>query len=167
MNKIIIAVIVILVVVISGYFLFKSGYQPTSSVSQPLNEQVNSQEISQPPVEQTPDETQNTETGNIITYTDSGYSPNTITIKNGQTVIFKNQSSKSMWPASAMHPTHRLYDGTSIEEHCSGTRVTSSSFDACSGVQPGNSWSFRFNKTGSWKYHDHLSPTNFGAIIVE
>ena len=29
------------------------------------------------------------------------------------------------------------------------------------------SWPFKFDIAGNWKYHDHLSPKNFGAIIVK
>ena len=31
----------------------------------------------------------------------------------------------------------------------------------------GDSWSFKFDIAGAWKYHDHLSPKHFGEIIVE
>lgn len=162
MNKFIIAIIFVAIVILGGYFFFNSTYQPTSSVYQPSYEQTSPQPNinTQPSVAEVP-----TVNENIITYTDTGYSPNTITIKNGETIIFKNQSSRSMWPASAMHPTHRLYSDTSLDEHCPDT--TNSAFDACTGILFGAQWSFKFNKTNSWKYHDHLSPNNFGTIIVK
>lgn len=162
MNKFIIVIIVVAIVILGGYFFFNSTYQPTSSVYQPSYEQTSPQPNinTQPLVVEVP-----TVNENVITYTDTGYSPNTITIKNGKTIIFKNQSSKSMWPASAMHPTHRLYSDTSLDEHCPDT--TNSAFDACTGILPGAQWSFKFDKTNSWKYHDHLSPSNFGTIIVK
>lgn len=105
------------------------------------------------------------ETQNIVIYTDSGYSPNTLRVKVGTVVTFKNQSSRAMWPASALHPTHAVYSGTSLTEHCPDTKGIA--FDACTGIQPGNSWSFTFNKKGTWKYHDHLNPSFTGTIIVE
>ena len=95
----------------------------------------------------------------VVTYTDAGYSPATLRIKKGDTVTFKNQSSQSMWTASAVHPTHRAYPTTG---GCLG-----STFDACAGIQPGDSWSFKFDISGTWKYHDHLNPDNTGTIIVE
>ncbi|MEK7107874.1 MAG: DoxX family membrane protein [Patescibacteria group bacterium] len=98
-------------------------------------------------------------TEQVVTFTDTGYSPNTLIIKNGETVVFKNQSSRTMWPASAMHPTHREYPTTG---GCLG-----STFDACKGVQPSDSWSFKFDFIGAWKYHDHLNPGNTGTIIVQ
>src|SRR3989344_5700178 len=66
---------------------------------------------------------------NVITYTDSGYTPNLITIKRGETVIWKNESSNPMWTASAMHPTHKVYPGTDIAL-CDALRPIAM-FDAC------------------------------------
>ncbi len=96
---------------------------------------------------------------NVITYTDAGYSPATLQIKKGETVTFKNQSGQSMWTASAAHPTHTVYPTTG---GCIG-----STFDACQAVQPGDSWSFRFDVSGAWKYHNHLSPGDAGTIVVK
>lgn len=101
----------------------------------------------------------------IITKTDAGYSPSSITVKNGETVTWKNQSAQPTWPASAMHPTHTVYGGTTLSEHCPDTANTS--FDACQGVASGGSWSFTFDKAGAWKYHDHLNPSHFGTVNVE
>ncbi|MBI4085459.1 MAG: hypothetical protein HY432_03080 [Candidatus Liptonbacteria bacterium] len=103
-------------------------------------------------------------TEQIITYTDSGFSPKEMTVKKGTKVTYKNDSSAAMWPASAMHPTHTVYPGSNIQK-C-GTSEESMIFDACQGIQPGGSWSFTFNEVGSWGYHDHLKSTNFGKVIV-
>ena len=102
---------------------------------------------------------------NIITYTNSGYTPNTITIKKGETVTWKNESSISMWTASAVHPTHRAYPGTDIS--ACGTQTLLPMFDACGGTAPGQSWSFVFNNVGTWKYHNHLNSSKFGTVVVE
>ena len=153
MNKTISAIIIIAVVLVGGYFLFKSLYQPAPAVSQTSNQQTAPQSpTSEPSVQQL-------STQSSITYTDAGYSPSTLTIKRGETVIFKNQSSNSIWTASAAHPTHRGYPTTG---GCLG-----STFDACSGVQPGGSWSFKFDIAGTWKYHNHLKSNDTGTIVVE
>lgn len=151
MNKTIVIIAVIAVVLVGGYFLFFRGVsQPTPSVEPSIQQQPSQQ----PPASQAPVVKEN-----VVIYTDSGFSPNTLTIKKGDTVIFRNQSSQSMWTASAVHPTHRGYPTTG---GCIG-----STFDACSGVQPGDSWSFKFDIQGNWKYHNHLSPSDRGAIAVE
>src|SRR3989344_5306189 len=41
-----------------------------------------------------------------LTYTDTGFSPASVTVTEGQTVTWVNQSSKQMWVASARHPDH-------------------------------------------------------------
>ncbi len=100
----------------------------------------------------------------VITYTDNGFSPSSITIKTGETVTFKNESSRSFWPASNNHPDHTLYDGTTRREHCQSG--ASGSFDACKGIASGGSWSFTFSKVGSWSYHDHMSAGYGGTVVV-
>lgn len=153
-NKIIIIIAAVVVILLGGYFLLRN--QPPSKTAPDSSEPA----AQTPTAPETPEADQN-----IVVYTDSGYSPNAFTVKAGTTVIFKNESSKSMWPASAMHPSHRVYSGTPLEEHCPDTALTA--FDACTGILPGNSWTFLFDKTGTWKYHDHLSPSYFGSIVVE
>ncbi len=77
--------------------------------------------------------------------------PSELKIKKGDTVVWTNRDSSPAWPASAIHPTHQVYPG----------------FDALKGLNTGESYSFIFDKIGSWKYHNHLSPSVTGAIIVE
>lgn len=146
MNKVFI-VIIIAIIAVGGYFILQPSYRETPM---PAEEQA----VSQKSAEKAPNEEEK-----IITYTDTGYSPSSLQIKAGDSVVFKNNSSQSMWPASAMHPSHKDYPTTG---GCLG-----STFDACKGVQSGDNWSFQFDIAGDWKYHDHLNPKNFGAIIVE
>lgn len=102
---------------------------------------------------------------NTVIYTDLGYSPNPITIKKGQTVVWKNESSKKMWTASAMHPTHKIYPGTDIA--LCGMPTFAPMFDSCNGISFSQSWSFKFVSVGTWKYHNHMNPTHYGTVIVE
>ena len=100
-----------------------------------------------------------------VTYSDSGYSSSPVTIKKGGVVTFENKSSKMMWTASAMHPTHKVYPGSDIIK-C-GTSLQVGIFDACKGYGVGESWEFKFNEQGTWKYHNHLQPSHTGTVIVE
>lgn len=108
--------------------------------------------------------------GNIITIAapenivveykeETGFEPRMVTITKGQTVTWKNLSQKPMWVASAMHPTHAVYPTTG---GCLG-----STFDACKSFDNGESWSFKFDYSGEWKYHDHRDPTRFGTVAVQ
>lgn len=86
-----------------------------------------------------------------IEMTQSGFSPKELTIKKGDTVEFVNKDSARHWPASGVHPTHKLCPG----------------FDAMKGVDAGKTYSFTFNEAKTCPFHDHLSPNLFGKIIVE
>jgi len=99
-----------------------------------------------------------------VTYSDSGYSPATITVKKGDTVVFDNKGSFSMWTASAFHPTHKAYPGSGIE--MCGTNTLVAIFDACREYGAGESWEFQFNEAGTWKYHNHLQPNHTGTVVV-
>jgi len=103
--------------------------------------------------------------GNIVVFTDAGFSPAELRVKAGDTVTFENRSSVGFWPASAIHPTHEVYAGTSLSEHCPDGGADS--FDACGAFAAGSSWSFTFTKSGTWKYHDHLNASRTGTIVVE
>lgn len=100
-----------------------------------------------------------------VFFKDSGYEPKTLTIKKGETVIFINTTQTPTWPASADHPAHTVYPGSDIAK-C-GTLEQATIFDACRGLQTGESWSFKFNNIGAWNYHDHLNPSQSGTIVVE
>ncbi len=85
-----------------------------------------------------------------INLTKQGFVPDEIAIHQGDTVIFTTTAGKAFWPASNLHPTHAIYP----------------EFDPKREIKPGDSWSFVFNKPGTWYFHDHLSPTNTGSIVV-
>jgi len=89
--------------------------------------------------------------GNVVKFTDNGFEPSTLTINSGDTVKFENESGDDFWPASNVHPTHLLYPG----------------FDAKKPVLPGDSYSFTFEKKGTWGYHNHLTPDVTGTIVVK
>src|SRR3989344_5007515 len=80
-------------------------------------------------------------------------------VPSAMTVTWVNETGGTMWVASAMHPTHMVYDGTSREVHCPGTIA----FDQCAS---GNRYSFTFDKVGTWNYHDHVNAGKFGSVVV-
>ncbi|MDX1535371.1 MAG: cupredoxin domain-containing protein [Candidatus Spechtbacterales bacterium] len=85
-----------------------------------------------------------------VSYTDSGYSPSSITVPEGATVVFVNNSSGVMWPASNPHPVHTDY----------------SAFDSRGTIEEGGTYEFTFTEDGEYEYHDHRSPNYGGTIIV-
>lgn len=100
-----------------------------------------------------------------IVFVGTAYSPREITIRKGDRIVFRNDSERQMWPASAMHPSHTAYPGSNIQK-CE-TQERDSIFDACQGIDSGESWSFVFDHAGEWFFHDHLMPQANGKIIVQ
>lgn len=101
----------------------------------------------------------------IVKYTDNGFSPKKIEIPVGTTVTFVNESTNNMWVASAVHPSHTAYPGSGILK-C-GTKEESIIFDECGSIGSSGSYSFVFNKVGSWVYHNHVKISNTGSITVK
>lgn len=156
MNKMIVSVVVVALIAVGAYFLLSGVLRaPTTVYQAPSQQQAAQPTIPEPLApEQAPVAGES-----VVTYGDSGFSPSILTIKNGDNVRFENESSKTMWTASGKHPTHKVYPTTG---GCIG-----STFDACKGTQPGDSWSFKFDVAGNWKYHNHVNPGDTGTIIVE
>ena len=146
-----IIIAVVIIVVLGGFLFFRSGNTPQQAVPG----------ASTPP----PSENGEGQSSVTVTYTDSGYLPREVTISVGGTVTFKNESSRGMWTATAIHPTHTIYPGSGILK-C-GTPEEPRIFDACEGIAQGESWSFTLQEQGSWGYHDHLNISSTGKIIVQ
>lgn len=141
MNKTILGVIVVVVVIGVVFFMNNKADAPTDSQNQTTP--TPNPTPSPTPVSTTPQTFD-------VSMTDAAYAPAALTIKKGDTVKFTNNGTKLNWPASAPHPTHTDYP----------------EFDPKVGVAVGQSWSFTFTKTGTWRYHDHLNPTRFGSVVV-
>lgn len=86
----------------------------------------------------------------VVTLSKDGYSPDTLSVKVGDTVAFRSVAGELFWPASNLHPSHLVYP----------------EFDPQEPVQSNDVWSFTFTKPGEWKYHDHLAPYYTGVITV-
>ncbi len=80
----------------------------------------------------------------------SGFSPKTLRVPYGSAVVFRTSMDQSFWPASDTHPSHGIYD----------------QFDPRTPINPSEYWTFVFNRSGRWLYHDHLEPNVRGEIIV-
>ena len=148
MKKIIGIIIALAIVAVGVYF-----YTQNKSVVLP---------VMQEKIETGGEQTAMTE--GVIFYSDNGFSPNVVTIKKGGKVIFKNDSSKPMWVASAKHPQHDEYESTNITKCGMAEAVTM--FDMCKEYEPGTSWAFQFDNAGEWRFHDHISPSYFGKVKV-
>lgn len=91
------------------------------------------------------------QSGTTITYDGKAFNPASITVKKGTVVTWTNNSDKSVWVASNPHPTHTGLPG----------------FDKLRGMGKGESYSYTFDKTGSFGYHNHLNTSAGGTVTVE
>lgn len=95
-------------------------------------------------------------TANEVIYSSAGFEPQTLTVPVSTTVTFLNETELPLWVASDPHPDHTSYPelDTSIEfqDH----------------VPPGNpSYSFKFERRGTWSYHNHSQPEHVATITVK
>lgn len=86
-----------------------------------------------------------------VRYTNDGFQPAKLTVPVGTMVEFVNQSDKTMWVASNIHPEHDILP----------------TFDQFKEVPKGQSYMYTFDKKGAWAYHDHINPALEGVVAVE
>lgn len=153
--------LVIVIILGGGYLLWQNSAQNVAGTPTPASSPTSPSPEPTPAPAPSPTPTGAPITA-AVTYSASGFSPAEVTIKKGGTVTWRNTSGGQMWVASAQHPSHMVYSGTSREQHCPDTSGTA--FDQCAG-ETGN-YSFTFQKVGTWNYHDHLSAQKFGKVIV-
>lgn len=156
-NALWILLIVLLVAIIGGYMLFaKQAAAPTTET--PVAEELPPAGVGVPG---------DTESVTLVSYTNEGFSPDTVTISVGDTVRFTNNSDGGMWVGVDEHPTHTEYDGTSTKEHCVDGAAIGGTFDACRAYASGESYEFTFVKAGTFEYHNHVGSSKTGTIIVQ
>jgi len=141
-----VSVVIILAILAGGFFILtnKNGDVPEDSMLKKENGSAHEGEAMM-------EEGEAMMAKHTITYTDAGFSPDTLDITIGETVTFVNESNRDMWVASAIHPTHQILP----------------EFDQDEGTPRGSTYSFTFTKAGAWKFHDHLNPGARGTITVK
>lgn len=86
-----------------------------------------------------------------IVYTDAGFSPDVLNVRNmNRVIIFRNKSSRAMKIVSDPHPSH-----TNLP-----------SMNQAKSVEPGGVYWFAFaGGTGVFGYHNEVNPGHYGVII--
>ncbi len=155
-NKIIVGVILAVVIIGGGMLLLSTNnqQQPATNQQQPTTAettQPTTQEpSSSPSASQAPSGSVMKEETNTITVTETGFTPPTITIKAGTKVTWMNKSGGVANVSSDFHPTHTIYPKLNLGRFDNGTTV-----------------SLVFDTAGTYKYHDHLTPSKTGTVVVE
>ena len=162
--KTVIAIVVVIVLALGGYFFFAQKTQaPVQNPTTVRTDTSATVETTNPNVvvdtTVTPPSATALKTV-TVSYNGTSFSPKSVSIKKGDTVKFVSTGA-IMWVASAMHPAHVVYSGTTKDAHCPDTSGTA--FDQC-GI--GGTYNFTFGKVGSWGYHNHVAASNFGMVVV-
>ena len=85
-----------------------------------------------------------------ITYTNSGFSPASVTVPAGSTVRVVNESDEAIAPSSDSHP-----------EHTDNPEINFGDIPA------GSSGTIVVSEKGTWGYHNHFKDDHKGTIVVE
>ena len=86
--------------------------------------------------------------GATITMKELAFEPSTVTIKKGQSVTWNNEDRRDRQIMSG-HPPIMTDDFMSPV------------------LKTGESWSFTFDKTGEYPFHDMMIPGLLGSVVVE
>lgn len=151
-SSVLLLIAVIAILVAAGAVVLTKNSSSDSSKNQSTTEQTNTtpaQPATNNAATQTPTDT-NTAEEATITYSDGNFSPSTLTVKAGTKVSIKNNSSRAIQFDSDPHPAHTTNRELNVET-----------------IAAGKSDSFTATKTGTFGYHNHLSPGETGTIIVE
>jgi len=137
-------IILILVVVVLGFIFFGGGEETTTEPSPIASEPA--------PLETEPEGTVVPRPQNVVTvtYQNNAFSPGTVSIGVGDTVIFENKHSAPVRISSNPHPIH-----TSHPDLESGS------------VPPSQTYEITFDEAVTVNYHNHFNPGATGRIIVE
>lgn len=139
-NKVLFLVVILIIVFGAGIFFIgnRTDSQKTAQKSSPA-QTIPTQKTSNSQVQEV-----------IITFNGNEFSPQTLTVKAGTRVVWVNKSERLVNVSSDIHPTHLIYPALNL-----------GNFPNNSSVQ------LVFDKPGTYKYHNHLSPSQTGTVIVE
>lgn len=135
-SNIAIGFVVVVIIAAGAYVLTRKDNTSTSTITNQSQPSSTTASTNQSP--------------NTITLTGRGFNPSTLTVKTGDKVTVKNDSSSEMQFQSNPHPAH-----TDNPELNVGV------------VAPGKSATFTATAKGTWGYHNHLSIGNTGTLVVE
>jgi hypothetical protein len=87
-----------------------------------------------------------------VIYSSAGFSPSSTGAAVPTTITFKNESSNAFWLIS--------------ENASSGPCTNDAQSGSCAPIEPGDSWSVRYDNEGAWSYFNKLNPSQTFSIGV-
>lgn len=147
--------VIILAVVGAGVYVAMSGKDDSSSKSNSSQTSSNSTDTSANSSDSSSSSSSDSasdasEVAATITYSDSGFSGGTVTVKAGDTVAVKNTSSSELSFNSDPHPAHTDDPDLNVGVVASGETKT-----------------FTVTQTGTYGFHNHFNPSDKGKITIE
>lgn len=137
-NKILIGVILVAIVLILGFVLLRNNATNKQSVTQEQTSAPAGRDDMRPRETTT------------VKLTSSGFSPQTITIKPDTAIAFVNESGEMAAIDSDPHPVHTSYEPLNLGNFANGETLK-----------------LVFAEAGTYKYHNHLNPSQTGTVVVE
>ena len=149
MNKnVAIAIAVILILLVGGWFLMRPKAQVTPVASDvPVSTPVQSESVT--PAASEGASMNKNET--VVKISSDAFSPKSVTIKAGDTVTWMNKDTADHQVNSDPHPTHTLFP----------------ILNKIGLIKAGDKKSLQFTTAGTFTYHDHLNPSLIGSITVQ
>jgi len=143
MNKILIAVIAVVILGIGGWVIYNHNQSKTD------NSSGNSSASSATPSNSNSsasNSSQSAAASGTVTIENMMFTPSQITVAKGGTVTWTNKDSIP----------HTVTDD-----------LSNAGGPASGNIQPGKTYSFTFDKTGSFQYHCSIHPSMRGTIVVK
>ncbi len=140
-KNILIVVIVVLIIVAGGllawYFMQDEEVTSTNTVTN-TNSNATLNTAGEKPAK------------NVVWIIDGSFNPSVVTINTGDTVTWVNKDEISRQVASDPYPSNSALPNLESEP-----------------LEINDEYSYTFDETGTWFYHDNLNPINKGTVIVE
>jgi plastocyanin len=138
MSKLWLIIAIVLVIAAGIWFFAKNRSNPTLESSESPNATLTVEEQQEPNA-----------FVNEVKAASNNFNPPTIIVNKGTTVTW-TVTSGSVQIASDPHPAHTGLVGFESDE-----------------LKAGDTYSFTFDKVGSFGYHNHLNPSAIGTVNVE
>lgn len=136
-------IIILLVILLGGGLFFYTRMQQNASQQQ-------SASISETnPGANRPSNEAKASNSPTVVLDDVGFSPKTLTISKGTTVVWTNKSGGPASIDSDPHPIHTSYPPLNLGN-----------------VDDGQTVELQFDQPGTYNYHDHYHPQKTGTVIV-
>lgn len=142
-RNIVIGIVVVLLVLVGWYYIQSQKPKAPQTPAPQAQPETTPATTSASPAEEVEK--------NVVKISSSGFAPQNITIKVGESVTWVNEDSEDHQVQSAVHPTHQLYPP----------------LNSVGLIKSGEKKSLSFPEAGTYKYHDHLNPSLTGSVTVQ